>query len=517
MPDMTQLTIEQAMKAAQASGQAGRFSEAESIYGQILAAQPNHPDALHLLGVVIGQAGRVDEATELIRRAISFAPGNAGYHCDLGNFLQMRGQTDDAIASFERALTLKPDYAEAHYNLAIAFKSKGDLDKCLASNQQAVALNGEFVEAYNNLGLAWKDKGQYDRAIECYRRAVQLRPGYAEAHSNLGVALRDTGRVDEAIASHQWALALRPGNPQSHNNLGVALRDRGQIDQAIACFEQALAEEPRLIGANSNLGNAWKASGQIDRAIACFGSEMAIRPDFVVAHDNLLGTMLYDPDSDAAVQHAECQRWNSQFVQPLRRFLKPHANNRDPARRLRIGYVSGDFYDHASAFFLLPLFRHHDRQQFDVTCYAQVTKPDGYTQQMRDHVDGWRSTVGLSDAQIAALVREDRIDILVDLKLHTDNNRLLVFAHKPAPVQVTWLGYPGTTGMDTIDYRLTDPYLDPPGCDESVYFEKSIRLPDTFWCYDPLGDEPQVDQLPCAVNEFVTFGCLNNFCKVNDG
>jgi predicted O-linked N-acetylglucosamine transferase (SPINDLY family) len=210
------------------------------------------------------------------------------------------------------------------------------------------------------------------------------------------------------------------------------------------------------------------------------------------------------------------QEWDRQCARPLKRFVQPHANDREAFRPLRIGYVSADFYEHASAFFLLPLFRHHDRRQFEVTCYAQLAQTSATTQQMQACVPHWRKIVGRSDADVAAMVREDKIDILVDLKLHTGGNRLLVFAHKPAPVQVTWLGYPGTTGLETIDYRLTDPHLDPPGLDDAFYSEQSIRLPSTFWCYDPLTLEPAVNAPPCLESGIVTFGCLGNFCKVND-
>jgi len=514
---MSQLTIEQAMRLALEHSRAGRASQAELIYRHILSVQPDCADALHELGVIVGQAGRVDEALGLIRRAIAASPGNAGYHCDLASFLQTGGRSDDAITVFQRAIALAPDFAEAHYNLAIAWKSKGDLDNAMACNQRAVALKPAFVEAHNNLGIIWKEKGQYDRAIACYRTAVELRPDYAEAHINLGVALRDTGQVDEAIACYQRVLALRPGNADAYNNLGTALRDKGQIDQAIACYQQAVAVRPDLLGANSNLGSACKAIGQLDRALACFRRELALHPNFVPADDNLLYTLLYHPGTDARAVFDESRRWNRQHAQPLARFVVGHSNNRDPDRRLRIGYVSADYFDHASALFLLPLFQHHDRERFEVTCYAQVSRGDACTRQLRQQVQRWRSTVGQSDAQVAAQVRSDQIDILVDLKLHSADNRLLVFAHKPAPVQVTWLGYPGTTGMDAIDYRLTDPYLDPPGTDESCYSERTIRLPDTFWCYDPLTGEPDVNALPRTGNGFITFGCLNNFCKVNDG
>ena len=250
--------------------------------------------------------------------------------------------------------------------------------------------------------------------------------------------------------------------------------------------------------------------------------------------------MNYHPGFDARAIAVELSRWNHQHAEPLKKLIQAHstgsgqahstgstrlsssrsgqahANDRDPERRLRIGYVSADFWWHASAFFLLPLLEHHDPQQVEIICYAQDLRPDATTSRMQQHVSQWHNTADLSDEQLAAQIREDRIDILVDLKLHTGSNRLPVFARKPSPVQVTWLGYPGSTGLDTIDYRLSDPYLDPPGMDESVYTEQTLRLPDSFWCYDPLdGREISVNSLPALDAGIITFGSLNAFCKIN--
>jgi predicted O-linked N-acetylglucosamine transferase (SPINDLY family) len=184
---------------------------------------------------------------------------------------------------------------------------------------------------------------------------------------------------------------------------------------------------------------------------------------------------------------------------------------------LRIGYVSPDFRDHADSFFTVPLLSNHDHGRFEIFCYSQVAHPDALTERQRGYADIWRDIAGLSDQQVADLVRGDRIDVLVDLKVHTADNRLLVFARKPAPVQVTWLGYPGTTGLSAMDYRLTDPYLDPPGLFDACYAEESLRLPDTFWCYNPLSDRPPASALPALESGAITFGCLNAFSKINDG
>jgi predicted O-linked N-acetylglucosamine transferase (SPINDLY family) len=225
----------------------------------------------------------------------------------------------------------------------------------------------------------------------------------------------------------------------------------------------------------------------------------------------------FHPAYDAGMIAQEHRRWSSQHAEPLRQLIEPHNNQRSPERRLRLGYVSPNFRDHVVGRNLLPLLLHHDRRQFHITCYSNARHPDALTRQFQQNVDAWQDIVDLSTEQAARQVRADQIDILVDLALHMGGSRLLTFARKPAPVQVTFAGYPGSTGLKAIDYRLSDPYLDPPGMDESIYSEKTIRLPNSFWCYDPLEcrDIP-INQSPSAGSGFLTFGCLNNFCKVND-
>jgi protein O-GlcNAc transferase len=483
----TQLTLDLALQ----HHQAGRLHEAESLYRQILTQDPAHNAAMHLLAEIARQTGRDDLALDLTRRALALNPNLPSAHNNLGNLLRDKGQLDEAIAAYRHAIALRPTYAEAHSNLASALKNKGQLDEAIAACRQAIA----------------------------------LKPDYAPAHSNLGNILRMTGRLDAAIAACQQAIALNPNLPEAHNNLGNALRDNGQLDEAISAYRQTIALNPNLPETHSNLGSVLKDMGQLDEAIAAYRHAIALRPTYSEAHSNLVFAMQYHPRYDAEAIAEETRRWNRQYAEPLRSFIEVHHNDRQPDRLLRVGYVSADFRTHASAHFLIPLLKHHDRQQVEVYCYAQVVRPDAKTLQFQHHAAAWRNIVGISDEQVAAQIRQDRIDILVDLKLHTAENRLLVFARKPAPVQVTWLGNPGSTGLTTIDYRLSDPYLDPPavsaveppGMDESVYSERTIRLPETFWCYDPLdGRDIPVSPLPAQTSGIVTFGCLNNFCKIND-
>jgi predicted O-linked N-acetylglucosamine transferase (SPINDLY family) len=323
------------------------------------------------------------------------------------------------------------------------------------------------------------------------------------------------GKPVEAAAQYRRALELEPDYFDALNNLGVAWKDQGRPDEAIACFQQVLQRSPQLAEVWNNLGNALRDRAEIKEALACYQTAMELKPEWTAAYSNYLYTLYYDRRHNAASIAEEHRRWNERFGQPLAQRRQPHQDDPFPQRRLKIGYVAPDFCSHCQSLFTVPVFRAHDHSQFEIFCYSDVTRPDEVTQQLQGHVDQWRNVVGLSDEEVAKLVRDDQIDILVDLTLHMPNHRLLVFARKPAPVQVTWLGYPGTTGLRAMDYRLTDPHLNPSGRFGGCYAEESIRLPETFWCYHPLTEEPPVSPLPALQSGVVTFGCLNNFCKVN--
>ena len=516
---MPQLTIQQAFTLALRHHQAGQLQQAEKIYRQILGQEPRNADALHLLGVIAHQAGQNDRAVELIRQALALKPQYSEAYGNLGAALRGLGQLEAAIAACRQALALQPHDAVAHCNLGAALYDQGQGDAAIAAYRQALALNPNYPEAHYNLGVALMDQGQLAAAIAAYRQAIALQPQNPVTHNNLGNALKDQGQLDAASAAFRKALALNPNYAEAHYNLGTALHVMGQLDAAIAAYRQALALQPHLPQAHNNLGNALKDQGQLDAAIAAYRQALALDPGNARTHSNLVYTLHFHPAYDAQTIVGELRRWNLRHAEPLRQFIQPHAHDRTPERRLRVGYVSPDFRDHVVGRNLMPLFKHMDREQFEVVCYADVAVPDHLTEEFRRRAAGFHVVSTLSDAALAERIRADGIDILVDLALHIAGNRLPVFARKPAPVQVTFAGYPGTTGLGAIDYRLTDPFLDPPepGVDE-MYAEKSLRLPATFWCYDPLDDAPPaVSPLPALANGHVTFGCLNNFCKVNDG
>ncbi len=540
--------ISKALAIAIKHYQGGRLQAAEQICRQILQAEPNQADAIHLLGVIAHQVGKHEIAVEYIGRAIGLKGNVAVFHNNLGEAYRVlrmipeavacyrralelqpdyaeaynnlgvafkdQGKLEEAVISYRRALELRPDYAEAHNNLGVAFKDQGKLDEAVVSYRRALELKPDFVQAHNNLGIALRNQGKMDEAVACYRRALELKPDFAQAHNNLGIALNNQGKLDEAVACYRRALELKPDYAEAHNNLGVAFKDQGKLDEAVISYRRALELKPDYAEVYNNLGFTVKDQGKLDEAVACYRRALELKPDFARAHSNLVYTQMFCPGYDAQTLYEEHRRWNQDHAAPLVKFIQPHLNDRSPDRRLRVGYVSPNFGSHPVGRFLLPLLESHDHRSFEIFCYASVDIPDTMTDRCRAHADVWRDVLGLSDEQVAHTIRQDRIDILVDLTMHMRNNRLLVFARKPAPVQVTYLAYCGTTGLSTMDYRLTDPYLDPPGQDERFYSEQSVRLPETYWCYRPVIETPPVNALPALTAGHVSFGSLNNFCKV---
>ncbi|MGA2441859.1 MAG: tetratricopeptide repeat protein [Tepidisphaeraceae bacterium] len=472
-----ELTVHEALKLAAAHHRAGRLDQAEELYRLILGAEPDEPDAMAMLGTLLSQRGSHDEALGLIERAIKLRPDAADYHSNRGLVLFAMGLLDLAADAYHKALAIRPDYAEALSNLGNVLQRRNQIDEAIACYHQALALKPDEANAHCNLGGALLKKERFPEAIAAFRRAIEFRPDYAEAMSNLGTALVRDRKADEAIEWYGRAAALRPEDARIVNNFAGALKDAGRLDEAISWYRRAIA-----VRANS------------------------------VTHSNLVYALHFHPDYDGRALAAEMARWNEAHARPLAKEIPKHLNYSAPNRRLKIGYVSPNFFDQAEAHFVLPLLAAHDRGQVEVHCFASVRRPDEFTELHRSVADVWHDVAADDDQRLTARIREIPIDILVDLAMHLGDNRLLVFARKPAPIQVTWLAYPGGTGLDAIDYRLTDSCIDPPDGDDSIYSEKSIRLPGCWCCYDPLSES-----LPRQAEQDgpIVFGSLNNPCKIN--
>ncbi|HTW94904.1 MAG TPA: tetratricopeptide repeat protein [Tepidisphaeraceae bacterium] len=445
------MTTQEALDLGAKFHAAGHLAEAEKIYRLILAQDPRHATALHLLGVIAIQAGQNEHAEKLIRQAIAVNPMTPAFYSNLCAALHNLNRCDEAIDCGYTALKL-------------------DLN---------------FADAWVNLGQALQKKGSLDEAIGAYRRALELKPRHEVAVRNMLLAMQDADRkVDGQVAALKSSVKKNPKDPLPHRDLGCIYQNNGQIDLAVQSYRRAC---------------------ELDTKNAAFASD-------------LLAAIHFHPDYDSAALLNEARQWDQCHAQPLARSIRPHANDRTENRRLRIGYVASEFRDHPVGRNILPLLRQHDRRRVEVFCYADVASPDAITEAIRKKADVWRDIHNVPDARVAGTIREDGIDILVDLMLHMNPNRLLLFARKPAPIQATFIGYPGGTGMKMMDYRLTDPYLDPEGSDR-YYVEKSIRLTRSFWCYDvegmSLDESPPVAPLPALKRSFVTFGSLNNPCKIN--
>jgi protein O-GlcNAc transferase len=430
--------------------------------------------------------------------------------------LHQGGNLAQAEALYRQILQADPRNAPALHLLGSLAHQTGHHDAAVALIGQAIAINPLASIFHFNLGLVHKKRGQWAEATACFQKSLRINPAHAETSIYLGQVLIEQGIFVEAIACYREALRLNPSHVDLHVNMGNAFFDKGQLDEAEACFRQALQIDPYHAGACINLGNTLRDQGRFDEALACYLEAQKLEPAKPHAYSNRLFTLIYHPGWDARAIFEEQRRWEQEQAHSLTPSGVGYANERVPERRLRIGYVSPNFREQAETFFTIPLFAAHDHQAFEIYFYADVARADQLTARIRSHADQWRNIVGVSDHDLAQFVRQDQIDILVDLTMHMASNRVLTFARKPAPVQVCWLAYQGTTGLATMDYRLTDALVDPPGLFDSFYSEKSIRLPDAFGCYDPLSDGPTVRQLPALQNGYITFGSLHNFCKLHD-
>ena len=514
MPEPLGNEAQELFDQANALYESGQLEQAAEAYRRSIEIQPGRSEAHNNLGNTLLRLGKAREAIEAFDRALQLQPDNQQALYNRAIALHNLGQFEAAVESYRRAVTLDPAFSAAWNNLGTSLQRLGKLSEALECLLRAVALTPDSPAAHNNLGTALQSVNRFEEAYECFRRAVELNPDSAEAHNNLGNALRKLGQSREAFNCYRKALRLRTDSPDIYSNLGNILKEFGRLDHALACYELALKLAPQSPDVHNNLANTFKEAGQLDEAIACYRKAMSVRPDLVVAHSGLAYTMHFHPGFNAAAILQEHKAWNLAHVQRFAAERRPFEIDRSPDPPLRIGYVSPDFRDHVVGRLLLPLLENHDRSAFEVFCYSDVTQPDSLTDRLQKCATHWQVTFGDSDAQLAQRIRDDRIDILVDLTMHMAGNRLLAFARRPAPVQVTYLAYCSTTGLETMDWRLTDSYLDPAGTDAS-YTERSHRLPRTYWCYQAPTEAPDIALLPAESAGHITFGSLNNFCKVS--
>lgn len=422
------------------------------------------------------------------------------------------GDLTEARRLYQSVLAERPDDPDAAFGLSMLEMQQGHAAAALQLLEIARTRSQGVPHYHFVLGHVLQMLGRWLEAGAAYRTAIDLRPSDTESLRGLAHSLRMSGNIPAAVDCYRRLLELAPDSTSALTSAAMLLRDMRRMDPAEDLFRRATVLEPRDAVLHDNLGSMLKDVGDLEGSIDCYRRAQALDPSRPATHSNLAFALMFHSPAPAPILDV-CRAWNARFCGPPRTVRRAHPNTRDPERRLRVGYVSPDFRDHCQSLFMLPLLARHDHTRFEIFAYSGVERPDGYTQKARALVDTWREARALSDETLAALILEDGIDVLVDLTMHMAGNRLPMFARRPAPLQVTWLAYPGTTGLDAMDYRITDPRLDPPGFD-AHYTERSIRLPDSFWCYDPLTDGAPVNGTPALERGFMTFGCLNNPCKL---
>ena len=568
-----ELTIDQALQQGIAAHKEGKVQKAERLYRSILSSQPQHPDVNHNLGVLAVGVGQVDAALPHFKAALEANPkqeqfwlsyidaliklgqmDNARQVLNQGKIAGLKSgkldqleaqlgksvssissvikttnpsqeQLDDLISLYnqrnlQEALvqgnTLAQKFPNSHTLLNIlgaVYSGLGRHEEAVAGYNKAIELKPDYAETYYNLGATLKELSKHEEAVVSYNKAIELRPYFAEAYNNLGSALNKLGDYEKAVTSYNKAIELKPDYAETYYNLGSVFHELERYEESIARLTKAIELKPDYVEAYNNLGNSLNKLDRHEEAIASYNKVIELKPDFAGAYSNKNLVFNYASSWSTAFVFEQHLKFEKQFGGLEVRTSLNKVVNEDSKKRLRIGYVSPDFRTHSVAYFFEPLLENHTSTTVETFCYYNGTKIDDTTRRLTEYSDHWRSVVGVSDADVVELIKNDKIDILVDLAGHTANNRLLVFAQKPAPIQVTWLGYPNTTGLQAIDYRFTDIIADPIGEADKLHSEKLIRLGNGFQCYKGNKNASIKTQSPSHRRGYITFGSFNDLAK----
>lgn len=455
----------------------GRLAEADAAYGTVLAATPGHADALRLRGLLRFQQGDAAAAVTMLARAVE-------HH---------------------------PDFLQARQSLAVVLGRLGRHEEALAQYAEAARLAPRDAGAQNDLGCALVEAGRLEEAVTVLSAALAVAPDHADALTNLAVALDRAGRTTQALAAAAHAVALRPEHAGVLSNLSIVLASAGALGPAERTARRAARLDPLEPAAWTQLGNVLIDVGEPDAAAAAYERALALAPGNRTVASNRLYALTLSPTLDDGALAAAFRSWGGRQPAPGPR----PATSPDPERVLRIGYVSADFGRHPVGWFLSPVLPNHDPGAVEAWCYSGRTREDELSERLAGHARAWRRTAGLDDDSLARLIRDDRIDVLVDLSGHTAGNRLGVFARGAAPVQATWGGLIGTSALAGVDWLIADRHEIPPEL-EPLYSERIWRLPDGYVCYGPPGYAPEPGPPPAKTAGRVTFGCFNRLAKLND-
>ncbi|HIP83230.1 MAG TPA: tetratricopeptide repeat protein [Desulfocapsa sulfexigens] len=464
--------------------------------------------------ILLYQQKRLTECENLALATLEKFPDNGFLWKLLGAILNQRGHLEDAIFAMQQATKLLPHDHEAFNNLGVTQKATGALTESEVSLRQALLINTNFAEAYNNLGVTLLAQGKLTEGEICFRKAVQIQPGYIEAYCNLGTILKDLGNYKEAEHFLRHALELNPSHADGYNNLGNLLMGMNRLAEAEKVLRKAIQLKPDFAKAYFNLGNVHQNQGNLQAAEQCYLDALKRNPSYSDAFDGLLFVSNYHSDKSSEEIFSLYQEYNKQFGIPYHKQWQPHKNTHNSDRRLKIGYVSPAFSNHPVFNFFKPLLSNHNKKKFEIYAYAEIMREDEASLYCKQHVDHWIPTTGISDEELAEHIRADEIDILIDLAGHTAQNRLAVFARKPAPVSLHWLDFGYTTGLSAVDYYLTDLATGPMGS-EHLFSEQLWRLPVPPFTYHPSDGMGKVNPLPAIHRGYITFGTLTRGIRLN--
>ena len=490
----------------------GRLDEAHRLALAMTDEFPMHEFGWKALGAVCKQQGKNEEALLPMKKSALLSPTDVEAHYNLAVVLQDMDRLEEAEAAYKQALKLDANYADALGNLGVVLHKLGQFEQAAASFRHALAIRPDNVAMHYNLGRALLELKNYEMAEYSFRRAVEYKPDYAEAYFDLGLTLKELGRLEDACDAYRHA--LRPDNARVYYNLGNALSELARFEEAEACYRQSLQIQPDFALAHYNLGCLFFDTSRFDMAEASLKSALEVHPDYFEAYNNLLYTYALMPDCSPA-SYLELAR---QFGRRVQAHVHAPFNGwicEMQPMRLRVGFVSGDFYGHPVGYFLESVLDCLSYGALELIAYPTSGREDELTERIKSRCSAWRPLVGLKDETAARLIHEDGIHVLIDLSGHTRDTRLPVFAWKPAPIQVSWLGYFATTGVEQMDYFIADPWTLPES-EEASFTEKIWRLPETRLCFSPPVLDVAVSELPVITNGYVTFGCFNNLTKIND-
>ena len=522
----------------------GQLELSIEAYRKALSIKPDYAEVHNNMGVTLQEQRNLKEAIKAFLKALAIMPDYADAHYNMGNALKDQGKLEEAREAYNKALAVKPDYAEAHNNVGNTLKDDGKLKEAIEAYKKALAIKPDYAEAHNNMGNSFKEQSRLEEAIVSYNKALAIKPDYAEAYYNMGNAFKEQGKLEEVREAYSKALAIKPDYAEAHNNMGNVLKDQGKLKEAMVSFEKALSLKHDYAEPYFNIGDALYENGKLDKAVEAYIRALSIKPanvyraqklhvqahmcDWLAMNEDLASLKALGIDGQAVSPFQVFSLEDVPERHQLRSELYARENFRQkplplpgmPSKKpdkLRIGYFSTDYGEHPVAYLIAKVLEQHNRNEFEVFGYSlHGNQQDELRQRLVDSFDRFVDVQKLSNKDVALKARQDGIDIAIDLNGYTQNSRTKIFAYRAAPIQINYLGFPGTTGADFMDYIVADRHVIPP--ENQKYFnEKILYLPNTYMPTDngrELSEKHMTRRDMGLPEDAFVFCCFNNNYKI---